>query len=62
MLLETFVERERFEGTCYKAANWVLLGVTEGRGKLDRYCKKELPVKRVYVYPLQKNFRTVLCA
>lgn len=62
VLLETFVERERFEGTCYKAANWVLLGATEGRGKLDRYCKKELPVKLVYVYPLEKNFRAVLCA
>jgi hypothetical protein len=37
VLLETFVETERFTGTCYQAANWIWVGVTKGRGKLDRY-------------------------
>jgi hypothetical protein len=62
VLLETFVERDRFAGTCYRAANWVFVGETQGRGKLDRHCRKELPVKLVWVYPLRKDFRSVLCA
>jgi hypothetical protein len=57
VLLETFVEKARFEGTCYKAANWTYLGDTQGRGKLDihRECKK--PIKAVWVYPLTGSFR-----
>lgn len=62
ILVETFVERERFAGTCYRAANWILLGETQGRGKLDRHWRKERSVKRVWVYPLRKDFRSVLCA
>ena len=61
VLLETFVEKERFEGTCYKAANWLYLGETKGRGKLDVHHKCALPVKTVWVYPLTKSFRTALC-
>ncbi len=62
VLLETFVERERFRGTCYEAANWHSLGETQGRGKLDRSHRGSLPVKKVYVYPLSKSFRAVLCS
>jgi len=62
VLLETFVERERFRGTCYTAANWRYLGETQGRGKLDRYEERLLPVKRVYAYPLTDQFRAVLCS
>jgi hypothetical protein len=61
MLFETYVERDRFEGTCYKAANWVHVGATQGRGRMDRdraYCA---PIKDVYVYPLQRDARKVLC-
>lgn len=61
VLLETFVERERFKGTCYRAANWTLVGETQGRGKLDRKMLFALPVKRIYVYPLVSHFRQVLC-
>ena len=61
MLLETFVERERFAGTCYKAANWVRVGVTQGRGKRDRHCRRALPVKDVWIYPLRPDFRAHLC-
>jgi len=62
VLLETFVEKDRFAGTCYRAANWTYLGETKGRGKLDRYKRYAEPVKQVYVYPLRKDFRGFLCA
>lgn len=62
VLLETFVERPRFTGTCYKAANWIYVGQTKGRGKLDRYHRRAVPVKDVYLYPLTRNFRRVLTA
>jgi len=59
-MLETLVETERFTGTCYRAANWLHLGYTQGRGKLDRTHRHALPVKDIYVYPLNKNFRKAL--
>ncbi|WP_207671277.1 Druantia anti-phage system protein DruA [Paenibacillus cymbidii] len=55
--METFVEKDRFTGTCYKAANWVRVGVTKGRGKLDQFNQYALPVKDIYLYPLHKQFR-----
>jgi hypothetical protein len=58
VLLETFVETPRFRGTCYKAANWIYLGETQGRGKLDL---EQLPIKAIWVYPLIKHFRRQLC-
>lgn len=60
VLLETFVERERFVGTSYTAANWIYVGVTKGRGKLDRENRHALPVKDVYLYPLRRDYRRVL--
>lgn len=62
LLLETFVEKERFAGTCYKAANWKLCGQTKGRGKLGEAGKISVPIKDVWVYPLNKNFQSVLQA
>ena len=62
VLLETFCEQDRFRGTCYRAANWIHLGLTKGRGKLDRYRCHAVPVKAVLVYPLTKDFRDKLCA
>jgi len=56
VLLETFVEKERFTGTCYKAANWISVGDTKGRGKLDVRNERKLPVKSVWLYPLRKDF------
>jgi hypothetical protein len=56
VLLETFVDTERFTGTCYKASNWHCVGTTQGRGKLDRYHEHRLPVKSVWLYPLRKDF------
>lgn len=55
--LETFVDTERFKGTCYKAANWIYLGKTTGRGKNDQTGKSNRSLKAVYGYPLVKDFR-----
>lgn len=60
--LETFVDPERgFKGTCYKAANWVYLGQTTGRGKDDHSKKVNRSLKLVFGYPLRKDFRQALC-
>jgi hypothetical protein len=59
-LLETFVEKERFKGTCYKAANWIYVGETTGRSRNDRYNNLQVPVKDIYMYPLDKHFHEVL--
>jgi hypothetical protein len=59
-LLETFVEQDRFQGTCYKAANWVYVGQTQGRSRNDTKRTLHVPVKDVYLYPLTPNVREVL--
>jgi hypothetical protein len=56
-LLETFVDNERFKGTCYKAANWQYVGNTQGRGKLDKEKAFALTSKSILLYPLVENFR-----
>ena len=60
--LETFVDTERFKGTCYRAANWVYLGKTTGRGKNDQTNKANRSIKAVWGYGLVKDFRERLCA
>ena len=60
VLLETFVETQRFTGACYKAANWIHAGQTQGRGKLDRDHKADLPTKSIWLYPLSRHFRRSL--
>jgi hypothetical protein len=59
--LETFVDRERFRGTCYRAANWIYLGETTGRGKDAPTKKPNRPIKEVLGYPLSRDFRQQLC-
>jgi hypothetical protein len=61
VLLETFVEVERFAGTCYRAANWRCLGHTQGRGKLGDHRLGQVAIKTVWTYPLVKDFRAQLC-
>jgi len=61
VLLETFVEQSRFRGTCYRAANWQHVGETKGRGRQDSDQACEVPVKDVFLYPLQADFKVVLC-
>jgi hypothetical protein len=60
VLLETFVECDRFTGTCYRAANWSAVGKTKGRGKLGPAGKQSVPIKDIYLYPLARNFRKTL--
>jgi hypothetical protein len=59
--LETFVDKERFKGSCYKAANWIYLGDTTGRGKNDQSKKVNRSIKAVFGYPLTNDFRRHLC-
>lgn len=59
--LETFIDQERFHGTCYRAANWIYLGRTTGRGKNDQTHKVNRSIKGVWGYPLSKEFRFQLC-
>ncbi len=58
---ETFVDLERFKGTCYKAANWLYLGKTTGRGKNDHTNRPNRSIKAVWGYPLCRDFRARLC-
>jgi len=58
--LETFIDTERFRGTCYRAANWIYLGDTTGRGKNDQTHKANRSIKAVLGYPLSKNFQELL--
>jgi hypothetical protein len=62
-LMETFVDRQRFAGTCYRAANWIGLGQTKGRGRQGpRPGVLSTPIKEVYVWPLHRRFRQHLTA
>ena len=60
VLLETFVDTEFHAGTSYKAANWVLLGHTKGRGRMDRHHKAGLSQKAIFAYPLRPDFADIL--
>jgi hypothetical protein len=60
-LLETFVERERFRGTCYRSAGWRHVGATAGRSRNDVHATMSVPVKDVFLYPLHADFRRRLC-
>jgi hypothetical protein len=60
-LLETFVDRQRFAGTCYRAANWIALGPTQGRGRQGPHAPST-SIKDVYVYPVHPHFRQYLNA
>lgn len=57
VLLETFIEEARFRGTCYKAANWILVGRTKGRSRQDRDNQLRVPPKLIAVLPLERNWR-----
>jgi hypothetical protein len=57
VLLETFIEEERFRGTCYKAANWIVVGRTKGRSRQDRYNELRVPPKLIALLPLVRHWR-----
>ena len=60
VIMETFVDASLYSGTCYKAANWIYIGETQGRGRNDRNKERALSRKAIYMYPLQRDFRDVL--
>lgn len=60
VLIETFVQKNRFQGTSYKAANWINVGDTKGRGKSDRTHQNNKPIKSIWLYPLTKNLKKLL--
>jgi hypothetical protein len=59
-LLETFVDLDHFQGTCYKAANWDCIGITKGRGKMDGKHENKLSKKAIFTYPLESDFKDYL--
>jgi Domain of unknown function (DUF4338) len=61
VLFETFVESQRHRGTCYKAANWTHVGQTTGRGKKSAVHHQIIPIKDIWLYPLRKDFASMLC-
>jgi len=61
-LVETFVDTSRYVGTCYKAANWLHIGQSKGRTRQDRERTISVPIKNIFVYPLQRDFRKLLCS
>jgi Domain of unknown function (DUF4338) len=61
LLLESFVDPERFSGTCYRAANWIHVGTTQGRGRIDRNQNVERHVKEIFLFPLHLRAREILC-
>jgi hypothetical protein len=62
LLLETLVDVTRFNGTCYRAANWITLGQTIGRGRMDRHRQARGTLKRIFVLPLDRRVQQRLCA
>jgi hypothetical protein len=62
VLLETFVQQDRYQGISYRAANWIRVGQTKGRGKLDQNNTARLPIKDIWLYPLDKHFKQRLTA
>jgi hypothetical protein len=60
-LAETFIQKDRFSGRCYAAANWRCIGESCGRGRNDRFHQAALPIKTIWVYALCPEFRQVLC-
>jgi len=62
VLLESFVEAPHFSGASYRAAGWIQLGETQGRGKLEKNNQQALPLKQIWIFPLHPHFRQILCA
>ena len=60
VLLETFVDAERFDGSCYRAANWIEVGHSSGRGRQDRAHAAVVSKKKIFVFPLIEGWRAAL--
>jgi hypothetical protein len=55
LLLESLVDSSRFSGTCHRAANWIYLGETAGRGRMDRHHQAHHPTRLIFVFPLHRH-------
>jgi hypothetical protein len=62
VLLETLVDPARYRGVCYRAANWIEAGMTQGRGRMDREGRAQGISKRIFLYPVHRRWRERLCA
>ena len=62
VLMETFVDPERYSGSCYKASNWEYLGMTTGEGLVRKGKRYRTTPKMIFVRPLVKDFRSILCS
>ncbi len=62
VLLETLVDPARYRGVCYRAANWIEAGMTQGRGRMDRSGRAQGIPKQIFLYPLHRHWRQRLCA
>lgn len=61
LLLETLVDQARYRGVCYRAANWIEVGLTQGRGRMDRSHLASVTPKWIFLYPLHRHWRQRLC-
>ena len=61
VLVETFIEKQRYRGTCYRAANWIEAGETKGRGRQDKDNQRAVAVKKMLLYALDEDARQLLC-
>jgi hypothetical protein len=61
VLLETLVDQTRYHGGCYRAANWTEVGLTQGRGRMDRSGKAQGVRKHIFLFPLHRRWRERLC-
>jgi hypothetical protein len=61
VLLETLVDQTQYAGTCYRAANWICVGQTQGRGRMDRTHETGRSIKDIWLYPLARDWREQLC-
>jgi hypothetical protein len=62
VLMETLVDAARYRGTCYRAANWIDVGMTQGRGRMDRAHRAPATSKQIFLFPLHRRWRQRLCA
>jgi hypothetical protein len=60
--METLVDPARYRGTCYRAANWMEVGMTQGRGRMDRAHRAAVVPKQIFLFPLHRHWRQRLCA
>ena len=61
VLMETLVDASRYRGVCYRAANWIEVGMTQGRGRMDRWRSTQAVPKQIFLYPLHRRWRQQLC-